>query len=174
VGGAVGNDALVEFCSSEYARAVAGITSGLPPAIDLAAESRLIEALVSLAGENLLSSAHDLSDGGLAVALAESAFASKGLSVNVELRGDLPGELALFAENGARAVLSIPQASLAQLERVTAQWGVAAQVIGKVTRGPFQLTYNGTLAISDNPASLQSIWAGAIERAVLGSAAEKQ
>ena len=48
-----------------------------------------------------------------------------------------------------------------------------AQVIGNVTRGPFQLTYNGTLTISDNPASLQSIWAGAMERALLGSAAEK-
>ncbi|MGH7935807.1 MAG: AIR synthase-related protein, partial [Chthoniobacterales bacterium] len=70
------DDASKEFASSEYARTVAGIIGGAPPQIDLAAESRLIETLVALASKKLLSSAHDLSDGGLAVALAESAFAS--------------------------------------------------------------------------------------------------
>ncbi len=67
-------EALREFSSSEYARTIAGIVGGAPPRIDLAAESRLINALVALASEDLLASAHDLSDGGLAVALAECCF----------------------------------------------------------------------------------------------------
>jgi phosphoribosylformylglycinamidine synthase II len=179
--GAAAGDPLLEFSSSEYARTVAGIVGGQPPAIDLAAESRLIEALLALAAQGLLASAHDLSDGGLAVAVAESVFAASStasggasLSADVALRSEsVPAELALFAEQGARAIVSAPQAKLALLQQVAAQWGVAAQVIGKVTRGPFQLSFNGSSVLSDSPASLRAIWAGAIERAVLGRAAEK-
>ena len=167
--GATNNDALLEFSSSEYARTVAGIVGGQPPAIDLAAESRLIEALLALAAQGLLASAHDLSDGGLAVALAESVFAAggEGLSAEITLHSDAPAELALFGERGARAIVSVSRADLARVQRLAAQWGVAAQVIGKVTRGPFRLIFNGASALSDNPASLRAIWAGAIERAVL-------
>ena len=75
------SDALREFSSSEYARTVAGIVGGVPPAIDLAAESRLIEALVALAAEGLLASAHDVSDGGIATALAESGFRQRTGSI---------------------------------------------------------------------------------------------
>jgi phosphoribosylformylglycinamidine synthase len=171
--GAAPGDPLLEFSSSEYARTIAGIVGGIPPAIDLQAESRLIETLVALAAQGLLASAHDLSDGGLATAVAESVFASDGLSAEITLRGQAPAELALFGEAGARAIVSAPHAALAPLERLAAQWGVAAQVIGRVTRGPFQLGFNGATALSGSPASLRAIWAGAIERAVLGRAAEQ-
>jgi phosphoribosylformylglycinamidine synthase len=170
------NAPLLEFSSSEYARTVAGIVAGIPPAMDLPAESRLIETLLALAaaslpaGAGLLSSAHDLSDGGLAVAAAECAFASDGLSAEISLHDHSPAELALFGEAGARAIVSLPHAALAPLERLAAQWGVTARVIGRVTRGPFQLSFNGATALSDSPASLRAIWAGAIERAVLGRA----
>src|SRR5690242_18105589 len=58
-----------EFSSSEYSKTVAAIVAGEPPAIDLAAEKRLIDCLVALASEGVVESAHDISDGGLAVAL---------------------------------------------------------------------------------------------------------
>jgi phosphoribosylformylglycinamidine synthase subunit PurL len=167
------SDPLREFSSSEYARTVAGIVGGVPPAVDLAAESRLIETLVALAGQGLLASAHDISDGGIATALAECVFASDGLAAEAAFDGDAPAELALFGEAGARAIVSTPQSSLAPLRRVAAQWGVAAQVIGRVTRGQFEFRYNGATAVSDSPASLRVIWAGAIEQAVLGHAAEQ-
>src|SRR5256884_3167 len=63
-----------EFPSSEYSKTIAGITAGEPPAIDLIAEKRLIDCLLALAAEGALQSAHDISDGGLAVTLAESWF----------------------------------------------------------------------------------------------------
>jgi phosphoribosylformylglycinamidine synthase len=170
---------LDEFSSSEYARTMAGIVGGKPPVIDLAAEARLIEALLAMAAQGLLVSAHDLSDGGLAVALAESVFASaegtngEGLSADVALPNEgEPAEIALFGESGARALVSTPQARLAPLLQVAAQWGVAAQEIGRVTRGPFQLSFNGAQVVRDSPASLRALWAGAIERAVLGRALE--
>jgi phosphoribosylformylglycinamidine synthase len=165
-------NSLREFSSSEYARTVHGIAGGAPPAIDLSAESRLIETLIALAAQSLVASAHDLSDGGLAVALAESVFTSD-LSADVSIDSELPAELALFNESGARAIISAPQSSLADIERLAAKWEVAARVIGQITRGTFQLRCNGAAAISDSPASLRAIWASALERAVLGGTAEQ-
>jgi phosphoribosylformylglycinamidine synthase subunit PurL len=69
-----------EFSSSEYSKTIGGIVAGEPPAIDLAAEKRLIDCLVALASEGAIESAHDVSDGGLAVALAESCFAASSMA----------------------------------------------------------------------------------------------
>ena len=167
-------ESLREFASSEYARTVAGIVGGTPPAIDLAAELRLIEALVALAAEGILASAHDISDGGIAVALAECGFASNGLTAEAAWHSDEPTELALFAETGARAVVSLPQASLARLLILAAQYKLAALVIGRVTRGQFQLSLNGATVVRERSDSLHEIWSGAIEHAVLGEHASKR
>jgi len=169
-----GADGLREFSSSEYARTIHGIVGGLPPAIDLAAESHLIDALVGLASEGILASAHDVSDGGIAVALAECGFASNGLTAEASWHSDQPVELALFAESGARALVSLPQASLAPLLTLAAKYEVAALVIGRVTRGQFHISLNDTTVIRDDSASLRDIWRGAIERAILGEQASKQ
>src|SRR5690242_10918150 len=67
-----------EFSSSEYSKRIVGIVAGEPPVIDLDAEKRLIDCLVALAAAGDLQSAHDISDGGIAVALAESCFAANG------------------------------------------------------------------------------------------------
>jgi phosphoribosylformylglycinamidine synthase subunit PurL len=167
-------ESLREFASSEYARTVAGIVGGVPPAIDLAAELRLINALVALAGEGILASAHDISDGGIAVALAECGFASNGLTAEAAWQSGEPAELALFSETGARAVVSLSQASLARLLTIAAQYKITAFVIGRVTRGQFQLSLNGATVVRDHSASLCEIWSGAIEHAVLGDQASKQ
>ena len=107
-----------EFSSSEYARTIHGIVAGAPPAVDLAAEKRLIALLVALAGEGVLQSAHDVSDGGLAVTLAESCFASDGLSARISLASTEPDEAALFGERGARAVVSVTSVNLPACSRL--------------------------------------------------------
>src|SRR3989454_7547707 len=91
-----------EFSSSEYSKTVGGIVGGEPPAIDLSAEKRLIDCLVALAAEGSIQSAHDISDGGLAVPLAESCFAANGLVTTSTLEENGPAEAALFGERGAR------------------------------------------------------------------------
>ena len=97
-----------EFSSSEYAKVIHGVVAGKPPAIDLAAEKNLIDCLVKLAAERAIVSAHDVSDGGLAVTLAESCFDSDDLSADIKLDASgLPAEAALFGERGARAVVSL-------------------------------------------------------------------
>ena len=161
---------LHEFSSSEYIRTITGVSGGIPPAIDLAAESRLIDALVALASDASLTAAHDLSDGGLAVALAECGFASEGLAADVSTESPYPPELALFGEAGARAVVTTSETSLAQVRAHAAKYGVAARVIGRVTRAHFQVRYNGVTVIRDASPALRSIWTSALQHALAGRA----
>ena len=160
---------LNQFSSSEYAKTIHGIVAGTPTAIDLTAEKRLIEYLVKLAGEKIILSAHDVSDGGLAVTLAESCFASDGFSANVTLDVDPESEAAeaaIFGERGARVVVSLPASSLASVSAVAAQYNVNVQQIGTVSRGDFRIQYNGTPVIHGDIDSFRKIWASRIESAI--------
>jgi phosphoribosylformylglycinamidine synthase subunit PurL len=162
-------EALNQFSSSEYAKTIHGIVAGSPPAIDLAAEKRLIECLAKLASQKIILSAHDVSDGGLAVTLAESCFASDGISANVTLDTDPANEAAeyaIFGERGARIVTSLPASSLASVRAVAAQYNVNAQQIGTVSRGDFRIQYKGTPVIHGDIDSFRKIWAGRIGSAV--------
>ena len=162
-------EAFQEFSSSEYSKTIHGIVAGAPPEIDLAAEKRLIDCLVQLAAEKLINSAHDISDGGLAVTLAESCFGADGLAAQVELAPashDQQAESAVFGERGARAVVSLSPSSLARVNEIAAQWNVAVQHIGTVTRGDFRIQYNGSPVIQGSIASFHDIWSGSLQKAI--------
>ncbi len=155
-----------EFSSSEYAKVALGVVGGAPPAIDLAAEKRLIDLLVALAGERLVFSAHDVSDGGLAVTLAECAFGARGLGARIELEGPEPAEAALFGERGARAAVSVDEARLARLWAVAAEYGVKAQAIGRVAGGELRIAANDREIVRAPIARLEDQWANGLERAL--------
>ncbi len=152
--------------SSEYAKTIEGMVAGAPPSMDLAAENRLIECLVTLAEEKAILSAHDISDGGLAVALAECCFGKEGLSAEVALEGEAPAEAVLFGERGARAVVSLSSAALARVSAIAAQCQVNAQRIGTVTRGELRIQYNGIRAIKGDVDSFRRSWSESLARAV--------
>ncbi|HXP80502.1 MAG TPA: phosphoribosylformylglycinamidine synthase subunit PurL [Verrucomicrobiae bacterium] len=153
-----------EFSSSEYARTIRGIESGAPPTVNLAAEKRLIALLVALASDGKVQSAHDVSDGGLAVTLAESCFASNGLSLRAALTSKEPDEAALFGERGARAIVSVTPENLAAVRRIAAQYEVAVVEVGRVSRGEFRIELNGQTVVSAEVPSLADAWSGALER----------
>jgi len=177
-----------EFSSSEYSKTISSIVAGEPPAIDLAAEKSLIDCLVALASEGALQSAHDISDGGLAVALAESCFASFGnkphachpesprfsrdegsafssLGATVNLDDSSPTESALFNERGARAVVSVSPEKLAAVLATARQYNVSAREIGTVIRGnDFRIQYKGRTVIESPLESLRDAWAQSLER----------
>jgi phosphoribosylformylglycinamidine synthase len=175
-----------EFSSSEYSKAIAGIIAGDPPAIDLAAEKRLIDFLLALAAEGALQSAHDISDGGLAVTLAESCFASVPAAASPSVGaqhaapllgaianlGDdsFPAEAAAFGEQGARAVVSVTPSKLAAVLDTARQYKVATREIGKVTRdGAFRIQYKGRAVIDSSVETLRDAWAHSLEKAVTRS-----
>jgi phosphoribosylformylglycinamidine synthase len=172
-----------EFSSSEYSKTIAAIVSGEPPAIDLAAEKRLIDCLVALASEGAVQSAHDISDGGLAVAFAESCFASvvagpqtgsfsslpgsAHLGANVLLADGAPSEFSLFNELGARAIVSVSPTKLAAVLAIARQYNVAAQEIGQVTRNDaFRIEHKGRAVIESSVEALRDAWANSLERAL--------
>jgi phosphoribosylformylglycinamidine synthase subunit PurL len=154
------------FSSSEYAKAIRRIVAGGPPPIDLYAEKALVDCLVALAAERAVQSAHDVSDGGLAVTIAECCFASAGFAAQVNLEAEAPPEFALFEESGARAVISVHSESLARVEHIAAQYKVEAQRIGTVTTGEFCIQVNGRPAIRAAIDMLCKIWAGSLERSL--------
>jgi phosphoribosylformylglycinamidine synthase subunit PurL len=125
-----------ELGASEYLLRVHELTIGAPPACDPAAERRLIDALLAAIAAGHVRSAHDCSDGGLAVALAECAMMRRehtfGFQVDLTDWADLPVRALLFGEAQGRIVTSTasPDALLA----VAAQHGVPAKVIGRVVR----------------------------------------
>ncbi|PZG13141.1 phosphoribosylformylglycinamidine synthase subunit PurL [Nonomuraea aridisoli] len=93
-----------EFGGSEWAHVAHRHLGGLPPQADLEAEQALATVLVEAARRGLLEGSHDLSDGGLAVALAESCLA-RGVGASVELCGDAFTDL--FSESAARALVAV-------------------------------------------------------------------
>ena len=165
-----------EFSSSEYSKTVADIVASEAPPIDLAAEKRLIDCLVALASEGVVESAHDISDGGLAVTLAESCFASAPstvgarhagpvLGASVKVDADGPAEHALFGERGARAIVSVFPENLAAVPAIARQYNVAAREIGNVIRGDaFRIEYKGRAVIESAVESLRKAWANSLER----------
>ena len=159
-----------QFSSSEYAKTIQGIVAGTPPAIDLEAEKRLIDLLVKLAGEKAVLSAHDVSDGGVAVALAEACFDGGGLSADIILdTQEANPEVALFGERGARAIVSVSPASLARVSGIAAQYNVNARRIGTVTRGEFRIQYKDGPVIRGEADSFRQIWSKSIGKILEGA-----
>ncbi|HET9723441.1 MAG TPA: phosphoribosylformylglycinamidine synthase subunit PurL [Actinomycetota bacterium] len=123
-----------ELGGSEFAEVALGKVSGRPPDLDLAREAALHGLIAEAAGADLLSSAHDCGDGGLAVTLAESAIAG-GTGFAISLPGDVPWYVTLFSESASRAVVSVTTEDAAALEALAVDHGVPFARIGE-TGGP--------------------------------------
>src|ERR1700685_349996 len=107
-----------EFGSSEYSRKVLSALWATPPSLDLQVEAGLHRCLAELAQRSLLHSARDISDGGIAVALAEACFCHGiGLRANLSKAPDLPAEWDLFGETASQCIISCAKESVTQGER---------------------------------------------------------
>ncbi|HEX2223408.1 MAG TPA: phosphoribosylformylglycinamidine synthase subunit PurL [Thermoanaerobaculia bacterium] len=169
VGTAAGGE---DLSASEYAATVRGQTVGQMiaagarvPSLDLARERAVQGAVLLAAEEGLLQSAHDCSDGGLAVALAESCFSSLGrasLGASVELGGELSPAAALFGETPSRVLVSFEEAQRTRLERIAAQAGAPLKVIGRVGGARLSVKAGGREHISQDVAELEALWRGSL------------
>jgi len=128
-----------EFGGSAYLRLLHGVEQGRPPKVDLEAEAHLAELLRVLVFQGALHTAHDLSEGGLAVALAESCF-GRGLGVRVEVPCSAAG---LFSETQARALVACPPRHLDRVLRRAEHAGVPAREIGEVEGGELAIRFDG-------------------------------
>ena len=141
-----------ELGGSAYWEAVHDFVGGRPPRVDLAAERRLVDLLVTAADRGLLRSAHDCAQGGLAIALAEVAMggpyqeAGFGLDVDLTAYGkDLEPLALLFSESHGRAVVSCAVDRAPALQALSAEMGVPLWQVGRVGArdGAFRLRCRG-------------------------------
>jgi phosphoribosylformylglycinamidine synthase subunit PurL len=157
----------IELGASEYLARIHGVVAGAPPTCDLDAERRLIDALLETIRGGLAESAHDCSDGGLAVALAECCIMDRnaqfGATVDLSAWRELPDRALLFGEAQGRVVLStkMPDSAIA----VARKHGVPARVIGKVGSPDSSLEMKtATTRLSATVASLDDVYHETIPR----------
>jgi phosphoribosylformylglycinamidine synthase len=132
---------------SVYLRDVCGREEGAPPPVDLAVEKRHGEFVRKLVGEGHVTAVHDLSDGGLAVALAEMAMVS-GLGATLEAPQGIAAHAFWFGEDQARYVVTVTPDNLAAVVEAAQVAGVAAKRIGKVDGKAIALG-GETIAVAD-------------------------
>jgi phosphoribosylformylglycinamidine synthase len=150
-----------EFGGAAYLRLLHGVEQGRPPVVDLDAELRLARLLRSLISKGLVRTAHDLSEGGLAIALAEACFGhGLGATLEVPLEG-----ADLFSETQARAIVACQPAALDRVLRAAQEAGVPAREIGEVG-GEDLVVRAGGGTLAAPVAALREIWATALPKAL--------
>ncbi len=167
-------DDVGELGGSEYLKALHGITKGEPPRLDLARERALQGLLVAAAARGLLQSAHDCSDGGAAITLAECAFETGGIGLDADLaasrdpdpigRSVGPALVTLFSESASRVIVSVRPQDRPALERMAAGAGVPARHIGRTGGERLKISVDGISAIDVSVAEAEEAWATSLER----------
>jgi phosphoribosylformylglycinamidine synthase subunit PurL len=145
-----------EFGGSELQKLVYGKIFGKAPELDLEVEASYQAQILTVIKNGLVASAHDVAEGGAAVALAESVIGSKGLGAAVELEGNAVS--ALFSESQSRFILSVKPENQIEFESLT-----DAVLIGKVVETPvLKVDVNGENVINQDAEGLKKAWKGAI------------
>lgn len=151
-----------EIGGSEYLARIHGLEKGEVPAINFGLEKRLQSAVLEGIEKGLLQSAHDLSEGGLAVALAECCIEG-GLGAKISLESPLRKDILLFSESQSRFLVSIKKEKLQDfkdiLEAVTAPY----EVLGEVTGERLQVKVNTSCILDMEVKEMEEAWRGALK-----------
>ena len=152
------------FGSTQYAKVLLKQVWGLPPELDMDYEKRVQAAMREIAAAALAESAHDLSDGGLAVAAAECSFGPAGVGARLDLDADMRAEYLLFHEGPSRILLSTAQPD--QVQAIAARHGVDAPRIGDTIEEGLVIRSRGTVHVDLNVERLKRLWSDALEKAL--------
>ena len=159
--GGVGGCDVQHFGGTQYVKVILNSLWGLPPALDMAYEKRVQEVIRRIVLEGMAESAHDLSDGGLAVALTESSFGPAGIGARIDLDSELAPELLLFHEGPSRILISTARPQ--DVEKVACEMGVQATWIGVTIEGRIEIGNRSNILLSSPIADLKSGWENSLE-----------
>ncbi|MGE5484156.1 MAG: phosphoribosylformylglycinamidine synthase subunit PurL [Ignavibacteriales bacterium] len=157
-----------ELGGSEYLKVVHGIVAGRPPAVDLEREKTLIDVLLEANAQGLLESAHDVSDGGLAVALAECCFGAQpgARGADILLRWEGRADALLFSESQSRVIVTARSGAADRLLSLCKGKNLPCSIIGRVARTQLRIAAQGggeaRPLIDCDTASLEESWQEAI------------
>jgi phosphoribosylformylglycinamidine synthase len=162
---------------SEYANSVSsptvsesrevGIADARVPVLDLELEQAVQAACLRAGEAGLMRSAHDCSDGGLAVALAECCFSSlnrTATGADVEIPGEHDPATRLFSETPSRIIISFTEADRPEIERIAAEAGCPMTLMGKVGGDRLRIESNGEELISVRVAELERAWRSSLKQ----------
>ena len=154
--GGFGQTDELHFGGTQYAKVILNSLWGLPPALDMDYEKRVQQAIREVVTAGLAESAHDLSDGGFAVALAESSFGPAAVGARVQIPSTPEKELLLFHEGPSRILLSTekPENVLA----IARKHNVEAAVIGVTMKERLRIDCGSETLLDGNLADLREPW----------------
>lgn len=150
-------EAKQEFGGSELQKLLEGRIFGKAPEIDLATEAKRQQELLTAIQAGVVASAHDIAEGGFAVALAECVMSTNGLGAKVTVDGDITSQL--FSETQSRFIVSVKKENQEKFEKL-----VEAKLIGEVTNDGTLLVEraSGEVVIQLSVEQMRSVWKGAI------------
>jgi len=155
-----------EIGGSQYLRIIHGRETGPAPALDLAREKKVQEVCIAAIERGLVRSAHDVSDGGLAVCIAESCIQSPGkLGCTLDLKEDIRDDALLFGESQSRIVVSLGRSRLPGLRKLAARKKVNLGVIGRVGGRDVVVRRAGREIVRVPVERLRSAWEETLPRA---------
>jgi len=160
-----------DLAASEYAQTILGLTTaelienGIVPELDLDLEVKVQQTCLKLAENSLINSAHDASDGGLAVAIAEQCFSSLNNRANgaqIELTDEnLSAESLLFGETPSRIIITFTPENTEKVKEITGD--CPFEIIGKVSGANLTFRINGAEKISASVEELESAWKNSLK-----------
>jgi phosphoribosylformylglycinamidine synthase len=153
------------FGSSQYAQTVLGSLWGIPPFVDLAFESRVQACCRQLIAEGLVRTSHDLSDGGLGVALAESCLKTD-IGATVELNFNDDPRFLLFAEDPSRILVTAEDTELPQIDQAISHYNIRGAVIGVTGGDALEVSWQQQRLFSIPIARLRASYESALPKAL--------
>ena len=158
---------LAAFGSSEFAKVVLGAVWGTPPPLDLDAEADLHTLLEVLAQRRLVTSARDISDGGISVALAQASFANRiGATVEQEPYLMVYPLFGLFAEPASTVLVTAAPGHVPAIEKLANEYSFFVARIGTTGGDRLQISVYGDLLIDASIDDLCRPWSSALESAL--------
>ena len=163
-----------DLAASEYAQTILGLTTdqlienGELPTLDLDLEVKVQQTLLNLADNFLINSAHDCSDGGLAVAIAEQCFSSlnrNAVGAEIELSNseNLSPESMLFGETPSRIIITFKPENVEKVKEIIKSNNCPFEIIGKVTGNDLKISVDDEEKISAPVSDLQNFWKNSLE-----------
>ncbi|MEK6726622.1 MAG: phosphoribosylformylglycinamidine synthase subunit PurL [Deltaproteobacteria bacterium] len=151
-----------EIGGSEYLKVIHDLEKGMPPAVDLTLEKAVQDSCLEGIQKGLIKSAHDCSEGGLAVALSECCITGGGhrIGANIDVSLEIRKDALLFGETQSRIVVTVAEGNLSEFNKVVAKYMAPVAVIGRVGGGRLSINNLIDLPVQD----IEKVWNEAIPR----------
>ncbi|MDH5478831.1 MAG: phosphoribosylformylglycinamidine synthase subunit PurL, partial [Nitrospinota bacterium] len=157
----------LEMGGSEYLATIHGMEKGSPPSLNLQREASLQKLMVHLAHNETVNSMHDVSNGGLAVALAEGLFGpsredGSRLGLEIYLNADIRPDFPLFSESQSRVVISCHQSKMDEVLQTAREFKTPAKLIGMVKKDRMVVKLNRAPVIDMETKELEEVWSSSL------------